>query len=133
MFSGRCECGRAGYRVDGEVENFSHCHCSQCRRLHGAAYVSFAGVRQQDFRYTSGTEDLCSYRSSEGSERVFCGVCGSSMLVTLDSEPDAMYVALGTADEAPELPPAYHIFVGSKAAWHRILDDAPQYDTEPGE
>ena len=24
--------------------DFSHCHCSQCRRLHGAAFASFAGV-----------------------------------------------------------------------------------------
>ncbi|MFM7967633.1 hypothetical protein ACF2JD_04650 [Aeromonas sp. A-5] len=27
--------------------------------------------------------------------------------------------------------PAFHIFVGSKAPWHQIGDDCPQFDTRP--
>lgn len=37
MITGRCECGRVRYEVDGDITDFSHCHCSQCRRLHSAA------------------------------------------------------------------------------------------------
>ena len=46
MLSGHCECGRIRYQVDTGIKDFSHCHCSQCRRLHGAAYATFAVRRE---------------------------------------------------------------------------------------
>ena len=52
-------------------------------------------------------------------------------MVQLDSEPNDFYLAMGTMDGELELPPGYHIYVGSKAPWHTIEDDLPQYDTEP--
>ena len=65
MLKGHCECGRVTFEVDSEVKDFSHCHCSQCRRLHGAAYGTFAGVPRDAFRYVTGEEDIKSYWSSE--------------------------------------------------------------------
>jgi hypothetical protein len=80
MINGRCECGRVRYEIDGEIMDFSHCHCSQCRRLHGAAYATFAGVARNEFRYISGEGDLNTYASSENNYRVFCAECGSNIL-----------------------------------------------------
>jgi len=119
------------YQAEGEIDDFSHCHCSQCRRLHGAAFASFGGVKRKDFRYVSGESELKSYASSESHARVFCGHCGSNILVELSTEPDALYVAMGTVNGDPQLPPGYHIYVGSKAPWHTINDDLPAYDEEP--
>ena len=78
MIHGRCECGRIRYEVDGDIEDFSHCHCSQCRRLHGAAYATFAGISRDKFRYVSGETDIKIYASSESNDRVFCAECGSN-------------------------------------------------------
>jgi hypothetical protein len=117
--------------VDGEVKDFSHCHCSQCRRLHGAPYVSFACVSRNDFSYLSGQSDLAIYASSDTHERVFCKVCGSNILVALDTEPDDYYLAMGVINGHPKLPTGYHIFVGSKAPWHNINDELVQYDEFP--
>lgn len=131
MIHGRCECGRIRYEVDGEIEDFSHCHCSQCRRLHGAAYATFAGVSRDRFRYVSGDTDIKVYASSEYNDRVFCAACGSSILVDAKREPETLYISMGTVDGDPPRPPGYHIFVGSKAPWHEITDDLEQYDTKP--
>ncbi len=133
MISGHCECGKVKYQIDGEINDFSHCHCSQCRRLHGAAYASFAGVSRDDFTYLSGETDLASYASSSTHDRVFCQRCGSNILVALDDEPDDYYVALGTVNGNPELPTGYHIFVGSKAPWHSIQDGLEQHEEFPEE
>ena len=38
---------------------------------------------------------------------------------------------LGVLDDVPSQRPAFHIFVGSKAPWHQIGDDCPQFDTRP--
>ena len=131
MITGRCECGSVRYQVDGEINDFSHCHCSQCRRLHGAAFASFGGVERSGFSYLSGQADLATYASSESHARVFCRICGSNILVDLESEPEALYLAMGTVDGDPKCPPAYHIFVGSKAPWYTFGDQSVRYDTLP--
>jgi hypothetical protein len=131
MITGRCECGAVKYRVDGEISDFSHCHCSQCRRLHGAAFASFAGISRAAFIYDCGEQDLKCYASSNSLGRVFCSHCGSHILVEIQSEPESLYLAMGTMEGSPQLPPGYHIYVGSKAPWHPISDDLPQYETEP--
>lgn len=128
MITGRCECAKIKFEISGEVGDFSHCHCSQCRRMHGAAYASFAGVKKSQFSYLSGEDYLSIYASSPSHERVFCKNCGSNILVALDDEPDMLYVAMGVIDGNPKLPQEYHIFVGSKAPWHTIHGDGKQYD-----
>ena len=128
MIQGHCECKRVSYQVDGEITEFSHCHCSQCRRLHGAAFATYAGVDKDKFRYLAGEDDLKKYASSGDHERVFCGNCGSNILVSVDGYPDDLYLAMGTVDGNPGHPEAYHIFVGSKAPWHEITDDFAQYE-----
>jgi hypothetical protein len=131
MINGHCECGRVSYQADGEISDFSHCHCSQCRRLHGAAFASFAGVAKDGFSYLSGESDVKVYQSSPSHDRVFCGTCGSNIMVALDSEPEQLYLCMGTMDGNLALPPGYHIYVGSKASWHDITDDLPQFEANP--
>ena len=131
MITGRCECGSIAFEVDGKVQDFSHCHCSQCRRLHGAAYATFSGVYRKDYKLISGKENIAIYNSSNSHERQFCRVCGSNILVYLKSEPEFLYLSMGAVDGDPSLPPGYHIFVGSKAPWHTITDDLPRHVKEP--
>ena len=99
--------------------------------MHGAAYASFAGVAKSDFQFQSGQGDLASYQSSANGERTFCPSCGSNIFVALDDEPNALYVAMGVIDGHPPLPAGYHIYVGSKAPWHKIDDGLRQYDKAP--
>ena len=131
MITGHCECNAVQFEIAGEISDFSHCHCSQCRRLHGAAYATFAGVKPDEFRYTSGAERVRTYMSSSKNTRAFCGTCGSNISVASNLEPGMLYVSMSAIDGDPALPDGYHIFVGSKAPWHEILDDLKQYDTEP--
>ena len=133
MLSGHCECGRVRFEVDGEIVDFSHCHCSQCRRLHGAAYATFAGVDRDQFRYLAGDTDISTFSSSASNDRVFCSICGSTILVDPRDEPEYLYLSMSTLDGDPPRPAGYHAYVGSRAPWHEITDDLPQYDTEPPE
>ncbi len=133
MIRGHCECKRVRYEVDGDINDFSHCHCSQCRRLHGAAFATFAGVSRDQFRYISGESDTSVYDSSDSHRRIFCSECGSNIMVALDQEPDALYLSMSAIEGDPPHPQGYHIYVGSKAPWHEISDDLEQYDTEPPE
>jgi hypothetical protein len=129
MITGKCECGSIQYEVNAEITDFSHCHCSQCRRLHGAAFATFAGVNRDSFHYVSGESTLKTYASSEQNDRVFCGICGSNILVDCKPEPQVLYLAMGTVNGEPERPPGYHQFVGSKASWFEINDKLLKHDS----
>ncbi len=129
MIKGHCECGLVSFEADSEISDFSHCHCSQCRRLHGAAFVTFAEVETKKFRYVSGEDKVRVYESSEKSERVFCGNCGSNILVASKTYPEFVYLSMGLVDGNPDHPPAYHLYVGSKAPWHEITDGAEQFES----
>ncbi len=130
MITGHCECGRVSFGADSEITDFSHCHCSQCRRMHGAAFATFAGVHRDKFKYLSGESDLSIYKSSGNHNRVFCSVCGSNILVELTDYPDELYLAMGTIEGDPPRPTGYHIYVGSKAPWHEITDGLKQYEED---
>ncbi len=128
MIHGHCECGDVRFEISGDIVDYAHCHCSQCRRLHGAAFATFAGVTRKDFRYLAGQPKLTTYRSSEIIDRVFCRTCGSNIMAIPHDEPDVFYVSMGTIEGNPPHPPAYHIFVESKAEWYDISDDLPCFD-----
>ena len=104
MITGNCECGQVKFEVDGEIEDFSHCHCSQCRRLHGAAYATFAGVAKSEFRYTEGAALVREYASSQKNTRVFCSICGSNILVASKFEPEALYLSMSAINGDPPHP-----------------------------
>lgn len=127
MLKGFCECRAVTFEAADEISDFSHCHCSQCRRLHGAAFATFAGVKLNTLNFNSGEDELSRYNSSSNHERLFCGVCGSNIGVTLTEEPDMIYLSMSAIEGNPACPPAYHIFVGSKAPWHEINDGATQF------
>ena len=42
MLTGGCHCGRVRYEVHGRVYSFRHCHCTDCRKIHGTVYQSSA-------------------------------------------------------------------------------------------
>ena len=131
MLTGRCECGTVRFRSEGPIADLSHCHCSMCRRLHGAAFVTWAGVPKSGFSYQTGEDAVSLYASSDAIDRLFCSRCGSSFMCDFKAEPDRLYLAMGNLDGNPESPPAYHFFVGSKAPWITIGDELVQWEEWP--
>lgn len=75
-----------------------------------------------------GEEFLRTYSNDSGVHRVFCGNCGSPIIGKRDSIPETVRVRIGTLDTPVETKISAHIFVGSKAEWYEILDDAPQHE-----
>ena len=132
MIRASCLCGDVRFEISGEPSGASHCHCSMCRKAHGAAFGTYAAVQASDFRVVSGADRIMRYRSSPGIVRTFCARCGSTLQWLRESKPDIVDVALGILDDDPGVRPDRHIYVASKAPWHEIADRLPQHDTHPG-
>ncbi len=133
MVHGSCLCGAIGYEVEPPFGVMTHCHCSMCRKAHGAAFATCVGAQVEHFRWTRGEGVQGRYHSSENVDRVFCRTCGSSLLFLWLPSPDRVWIAVGTFDVDPGCRPEAHIFVASKAPWFSITDTLPQHaeDREP--
>src|SRR5262249_17377669 len=109
-----------------------NCHCSRCRRARGAAHATNAFFRREQLTWISGEEDVRSYKLPDAVRfgQDFCRHCGSPVPRVVATTG---YVVLpsGGRDTAPGMPINSHIFVGSKAPWHEITDDLPQWETLP--
>ncbi|SFQ01799.1 Uncharacterized conserved protein [Pseudomonas sp. NFPP07] len=125
---GSCLCGAVKYQLLSRPKALSHCHCSQCRKSHGAAFASYGSVLRSDLRIVQGGGSLQSYRSSESVLRQFCGQCGSSLFWSRDQGEyaDWISIALGTLDTPFTADKQKHIQVAFKASWYEIQDNWPQ-------
>ncbi len=128
MSSGKCLCSSVSWQITGTPVEAYHCHCSMCRKAHGAAFGTYYLMAAKDFQWTSDRETIVDFVSSPSVVRCFCGVCGS--VVPQDSgDGELVYVPAGCHDEGPGV--NAHIFAGSKAPWHDISDNLACYDAQP--
>ena len=125
--TGSCLCEAISYEINGELGLIVNCHCSKCRRWHGAAYRSRASVEASNFKWTKGEEHLSKYYSSENTIKTFCSICGSNLISMYDDNPDFYGLPIGGLDQSPGHGPEAHIFVKFKSPWHEITDNLPQY------
>ena len=51
---GSCLCGGVEFEIAGPLTAPLNCHCSQCRKQHGAAFRSRVRVLAKDFRWLRG-------------------------------------------------------------------------------
>ena len=125
-------CGQVKYTLDVEPRVLVACHCSLCRKATGSAFGTFALVLKEHFKWTTGTEHLASFSSSNEAQRLFCRQCGSTLGSLHDHRPMFMHVAAGTLDGAPSMRLAMHAYTGSKATWYEVRDGLPQHEAAPG-
>jgi hypothetical protein len=132
VLTGSCLCGGVRYEIKGPLSGALNCHCSMCRKAHGAAFRSRARVKAADFRWVQGEDLLSWYETSPGNHRGFCRVCGTKLLSRFDFDPIAYGLPLGALDEDPGVKPKRHVFVAYKAPWYEITDNLPQHEELPG-
>ncbi|HTH18165.1 MAG TPA: GFA family protein [Magnetospirillum sp.] len=131
MYKGSCLCGAVEYEINGQLGPIVYCHCSRCRKANGSAFAAVSPVAASDFRIVKGAEGVRTYRTEAGVHRVFCGTCGSPIIAKRENMPETVRVRIGTLDTPIDAKVSAHIFVGSKADWHDIHDDAPRYQERP--
>lgn len=125
MISGACLCGSVRYEASEHSHRLTHCHCSMCRKHHGAPFASFLEVEPESLRWLAGEDQVLSYRSSPARARRWCAACGS-----VAPAPAAGRVLLPAGNLLGDLGElqSVHVFVGSKPPWYVMGDASPQHD-----
>jgi hypothetical protein len=113
VLRGRCACNAVAYEVSDEFVAAYNCHCSRGK-----------------LSVTKGLDAVMVIGDADADHAMHCGTC-LSLLYWTSRDGTYVRVPYGSLVDEPALKPTAHMFVGSKASWHAILDDLPQYDEYP--
>ncbi|MDX1692760.1 MAG: GFA family protein [Ketobacteraceae bacterium] len=130
MYTGSCLCKAVQFRINSELEPIQICHCSQCRKAQGSAFVTNIPVREEDIEFTSGEDCISFYESSPGKKRCFCKICGSPVYSKTVKVPGVVRIRAGLLNEPLKTKPLAHFYVADKANWYTITDELPQFDQQ---
>jgi hypothetical protein len=127
--TGRCACGRVDYIIKDEPM-FTHvCHCTDCQRTTGSAFVVHLIVAEDDFEIAGNTRAITlPTGSGAGYDLHFCAECGTYLWVRYHyHKVRVIAVRGGTLDDVSKIKPQAHIFTRSMQAWMRLPEDVPSF------
>jgi hypothetical protein len=130
--SGSCFCGAVQFEVRTPTLGCAHCHCTMCRRAHGAVYVTWIAVPYTQFSLAKGEELLTRFRSSEHGTRSFCSRCGSSLFCESTHHPDNIDIVLANLHGPIDREPQVHVYYDDRASWSAIGDRLPRLGGKTG-
>jgi hypothetical protein len=130
--AGACLCGAQRYEIAGPFQLMLHCHCSMCRKHHGAAFATFVAASLDGFRWHKGESDTATYASSPQGARAFCRRCGS-VAPTLSPQMGLAILPAGNLEGELGIEPQGHVFSASRAPWYEIADTLVQHAAGPPE
>lgn len=104
-------------------------HCTRCQRRSGAAVGAGAKIEPGSLRVVEGEQRLSAWTPEGGHVKVFCGICGSGLLVRDRDSGEYIAVRLGAVDGDPGVRPMAHQFAAYAPVWEPIPDDGlPRFD-----
>jgi hypothetical protein len=128
---GRCACGEVRYRLAGRPFAVHCCHCRDCQRETGSAFVINGLIETAMVEVTSGTPEtvLTPSASGKGQQIVRCPACKVALWSHYGGmRAKSAFVRVGTLDDPDACPPQVHIFTRSKQPWFELPMDASAYD-----
>lgn len=124
---GGCACGDVRYRLNRTPLVVHACHCRDCQRITGSAFVINVWIERVGVELASGAPR--SFRLPAGSgephEVFFCGRCGTTVWSRYHAVPGhCLFVRAGTLDDPAAVAPDFHIFTASKLPWLPLPEGA---------
>ncbi|MBO0612980.1 GFA family protein [Thiothrix fructosivorans] len=131
MVQGSCLCGQIEYEVELIPNKIFNCHCSYCRKAHGAAFVTVALAKGDTLKITKGNEALKEHQNELGGFRAFCFNCGTRLMNYAPDKSLYLSVSLSTIDTPIDAKPIAHVNIESKASWHEPYEGIPALEGLP--
>ena len=123
---GSCLCGAVRFAARLPSKWVAHCHCTRCRRAHGAAFVTWAGFEAAAVNIEDTGQRLVWHDGIEGARRGHCGVCGTPMFFDAPRWPGELHIARALFDDAPDREPQAHVSVENAVPWVHLDDALPR-------
>jgi hypothetical protein len=132
---GGCSCGAVRYRLTSDPLFVHCCHCLNCQRQTGSAFVINLLIEADRVELLAGEpEPVDVPRGRTQKQRIFrCPSCQVAVFSRYTSAK-VRFVRGGTLDDPSSVEPDVHIYTRSKLPWVALPESTPAfrtyYDTE---
>ena len=127
---GGCACGAVRYRL-GSAPMFVHCcHCLDCQRQTGSAFVLNALIETDRVTVLSGAPVAVAVPTDSGRpHEIFrCPKCQTALWSDYGRRGVLRFVRVGTLDDPSALRPDVHIYTRTKLPWVALPAGVPAFE-----
>ena len=130
---GGCQCGALQYELTVAPMTLYACHCTNCQKQTGSAFVLSTIIPEMAFSFTKGTPAKTEWKSDSGNARFgyYCRDCGNR--IANGQTPSIGFLSLraGTFEDTSWVRTGGHIWVKSAQKWIKFADDDLLCDEQP--
>jgi len=130
--SGSCLCGGVRYEFSGEPLFAGNCHCRDCQKATGGAYVPVLAVPADALKIT-GEVKYYDSRADSGHmfSRGFCPNCGARLFGKSSGMPAIIAITAGSLDDPSRFKPSMDFFTASAQPWDHMNPQLPKFAKQP--
>ncbi len=129
MREGGCSCGAVRYRLASEPMFVHCCHCLNCQRQTGSAFVINVLIEADRVELLAGEPQPVDVPRDDGSAQRVCRCPTCQVAVYSEyGRPEVLFVRAGTLDDPSTITPDVHIFTRSKVPWVTLPESAHAVD-----
>jgi hypothetical protein len=127
---GGCACGAVRYRLTSDPLFVHCCHCLNCQRQTGSAFVINVLIEADRVELLTGEPQPVAVPRTGGKKQKIwrCPTCQIAVFSQYTS-PRIRFVRAGTLDDPSAVTPNVHIFTRSKLPWVTLPDSVAAFNT----
>jgi hypothetical protein len=126
---GGCACERVRYRLKSDPLFVHCCHCLNCQRQTGSAFVINLLIETDRVEVLAGEPQPVEAPRDDGSTQLIfrCPACQTAVFSEYGS-PALRFVRGGTLDDPRSTEPDVHIYTRSKVGWVALPESTPAFE-----
>ena len=126
---GGCACGRVRYRLLAAPMFVHCCHCLNCQKHTGSAFVINMLIETSRVESTGVLPRATVMPLNGGSPNTIfrCPECGVAVWSDYGNRPQILFIRAGTLDDPSAVSPDVHIYTRSKLPWVRLPEGVPSF------
>ena len=130
--TGSCQCGAVRYECSSEPVFTGNCHCRDCQKSTGGAYVPVLAVPADSLKIT-GEVKYYDSRADSGHtlSRGFCPNCGARLFGKSSGMPAIIAITAGSLDDPSRFKPAIDFYTSSAQPWDHMNPQLPKFPKQP--
>ena len=124
---GGCACGAVRYRLESAPMFVHCCHCLDCQRQTGSAFVLNALIERDRVSLLKGEPTPIQVPTDSGQAHLIyrCPDCQVAVWSSYGGCDALAFIRVGTLDDPTALTPDIHIYTRSKQPWVAVPEGVP--------
>ncbi|MFT4713441.1 MAG: hypothetical protein ACJAVI_000037 [Candidatus Azotimanducaceae bacterium] len=136
--AGGCRCGKCRYHFDATPFVSYTCHCRECQKITGTAFLTCMQIPAEALIISSGKLSIDQRTADSGNllRTNFCQLCSSTLFAENSARPRVCTIHVGSLDHPEEVEVSAHIWIKQKLPWvalplhHRIFQSSGNWRSD---